>query len=209
MAFVLITSSPAYGQEILEGKLFSEEPVYSSTPHFGMQVGSMFTTGFGGGNMFTQSFAPEMNWDLSKRFSLQVGTIFSTSTMNGMNQLFPYSPHMAGGESMSVLDGQRMFSNTVYAFGHYQVNSRLTLTGGTWMERTNLDFGEAQMNPQAFDNNPKGMMFGFDYKVNENFRFGAEINVSSGYNPYNPYQNTGLFNRGFHSPSPFHRPGRW
>jgi hypothetical protein len=44
-----------------------------------------------------------------------------------------------------------------------------------------------QMNPQAFNLNAGGMMIGMDYRISERFSFGAEINVSRGYNPFNPY----------------------
>ncbi len=209
----LTVSIPLSGQDGASSVFSGELPVYSSTPHFGVQMGSMFTSGLMGGSMFTHSVAPSFNWDVSQRFNLHVGTIFSTSLMNGMNPLFPYTPHMAGGESINILDGQRFSSSTFYAVGSYQVSPRLTLIGGTWLERNNMhDMG---MNPQAFDTSPRGGMFGFDYRITENFRFGAEFNVSSGYNPFNPLYNRGMYgsgldrNSGFHSPSPFHRGGRW
>jgi hypothetical protein len=186
-------------------------PEYSSTPYWGLQVGSAFSSGLRGGNMFTHSVAPSLNWDVSRRFNLHVGTIFSSSVMNGINPFFPYTSHMAGGESINTFHGQRIFSSTVYAAGSYQVNPRLTLIGGTWIEQNNMR--DILMNPQAFDSRPRGGMFGFDYRVTDNFRIGAEFNVSSGFNPFNPlyYQGSGSFyrNHGFHSPSLFHRNTRW
>jgi hypothetical protein len=211
---LLLTVSMSLSGQDGSSPLFSgEPPVYSSTPHFGMQVGSSFTSGLIGGSMFTHSLAPSFNWDVSRRFNLQVGTIFSSTTMNGMNPLFPYSPQMAGGVSLSMYQGQRLFSSTVYAVGSYQVSPRLTLIGGTWLEQNNMH--DVMMNSQAFDSRPRGGMFGFDYRITENLRIGAEFNVSSGYNPFNPVYNLGGYgssfdrNSGFHRPSPFHRGSGW
>lgn len=216
LAFMLLAASPLSGQGLAESDLLKQRPLYSSTPHFGLQFGSMFGGGLSGGSMFTHSLAPSINWDISKRFSLQAGTIFSSTTMNGMNPMFPFTPHMAGGEAMSSLGNQRMFSTMFFAFGAYQVSPRLTLTGGTWMERNDMDMTQMHMNPQAFDTNPRGMVFGFDYRVTENFSFGAEVNMSRGYNPFNPFQNRGYYDPAFggprspfSSPSLFHRGPRW
>ena len=213
LVLFLTVSISLSGQDGSSSLFSGEPPVYSSTPHFGMQVGSSFTSGLMGGSMFTHSLAPSVNWDVSRRFNLHIGTIFSSSMMNGMNHLFPYTPHMAGGESLSMYQGQRLFSSTVYAVGSYQVSPRLTLIGGTWLEQNNMH--DMMMNPQAFDSRPKGGMFGFDYRITENLRFGAEFNISTGVNPFNPIYNYGGYGRsfdrntGFHSPSPFHRGSRW
>ena len=204
---------PVCAQESSEIDLLKELPVYSSAPHFGLQMGSMFTSGLGGGSMFTHSVAPSLNWDVSRRFNLHLGTILSSSQMNGMNALFPYTMHMAGGESVDMLQSQRLFNTAVYATGTYQVSPRLSLIGSAWVEHNNLP--ELGMNPQAFDTTPRGGMFGFDYRVSESFRFGAEVRVSTGYNPLNPFYNSGMYGtgfdqkNGFHSPSPFHRDSRW
>jgi len=206
-------SSPIFGQDNAEVGLLQELPVYATTPDFGLQVGSMFTSGPGGGSMFTHLVAPSLNWDVSRRFSLHVGTIFSSSHLNGMNPVFPYAMHMAGGESVSVFQNQPLFNTTVYASGAYHVSPRLSLTGSAWVERNNLP--EMGMNPQAFNTSPKGGMFGFDYRASESVRFGAEVRVSSGYNPFNPFYNNGMYGggfdhrSGFYGPSPFHRGRRW
>jgi len=206
-------SSPAPGQNSAESGLLQEVPEYSSTPHFGLQVGSMFTSGMGSGSMFTHSVAPSLNWEVNQRFNLHVGTIVSSSLMNGMNPLFPYNMSMAGGESSGLFQNQRFFNTAVYATGTYQVNPRLSLIGSAWVEHNNLaDMG---INPQAFNTTPRGGMVGFDYKVSENFQFGAEVRVSSGVNPFSPFYNSGMFGPGFdqrngiYGPSPFHRGTRW
>ena len=204
-------STPVDAQQGSGFSMLKEYPFSGKTPQFGLQAGTMFTTGLMGGPAFTHSLAPSFNWDIGKRFSLEMGTILSSTHMQGHNQLFPLSPHMAGGESIDVLAGQRLFSNTVYASGAYQVNPRLSLTGTTWMERNH--FPGMEMNPQAFNMNPRGATFGFDYRMSENFSFGAQVGVSKGYNPFNPfYQSFDRRNQPgniFHSPAPFHKGSRW
>lgn len=210
--FVLMLhfSTPVSAQQGSGFPLVSEFPVNDNSPRFSMQAGSMFTTGLAGSSMFMHSLAPAINWDISRRFSLEVGTILSSTHMHGANPFFPYTPHMAGGESIAVLGQPRMYQSTFYAMGAYQVSPRLTLTGGTWMDRNNM--AEMTMSPQAFNMNAHGANLGFDYRVTENFRFGAEVSVSSGYNPLNPFyfnQHGTRHNSMFHSPAPFHRFPRW
>ena len=103
----------------------------------------------------------------------------------------------------------RLFSNTVYAFGAYRLNPHLTITGGTWVENNNFGAFQPRMNDQAFNLNPRGVMLGFDYKVSENFSFGAQFNMSGGYNPFSPFAPAGALNRGFFPASPFQRNTIW
>lgn len=173
----------------------------NTTPHFGLQVGSSYSHMGSFGNMFTQSIAPAMNWEFSERFSLQVGTVFSTSRMNGM---LPFTNHVSGEQLFNPEGDTRLSSMTVFAFGAYQLNPRLTLTGGTWMEQTGFDFlGNFPERQNSY--NPQGMMLGLDYRVTENFRFGIEVSTTRGHNPYMPafYQHN-AFPAGFNR-NPFSR----
>ncbi len=171
--------------------------LFNNSSRFGMEMGSSFATGFRGTSMFTQTLSPHLQFQPGQNFSLTVGTLFSTSTFGGS------SPVMYGGSGEVMPD--RMNAATVYAFGAYQLNPRLTLTGGAWTERNNMNQMYGQMNPQAFDMNARGMMMGMEYRITENLSFGAEVGVSRGYNPFNPYSS------GFgHQPmSPFQRRHPW
>lgn len=153
------------------------------TPAFGMSVGSSFTSGLNGGGLFSQSIAPYLKWNASPRWELVVGTLFLSSQFNGINTFSPFSDFQGSAQAMP----QRMFSTTVYASGAYQVNDKLTLSGSTWLEHNNMPQRfEAQMNPMAFSANGKGMMIGLDYRLGENMSLGAQISMSSGFNPYSP-----------------------
>ncbi len=209
LAFFLLLASPLPAQEAAGDYFNDREPVFSTSPDFSLQFGSSFTTAGSAGNFFRHSIAPQINWGLGRNFHLEVGTIFSTTRTDLMQGTFPFAPHMAGGEQMYAGQGGSLFSSTAYAVGTYQVNPRLSLVGATWIERSEYDMKDSPMNPYAFQQNPRGMMLGFDYRVSENLRFGAEVNFSSGFDPYSPLH----FNRSpfgaFHSPMPFHRGGRW
>lgn len=194
LAMVLVTTvlmAQFQTQGMISPKPSSESSgLLQTTPDFGLELGSSFATGFGGASMFTQSIAPHVQFRPGQNFALTVGTVFSTANMSGG---FSGSPVMQSGD--------RFMSTTVYALGAYQLNPRVVITGGAWTERNNLNLMNDQMNPQAFDMNAKGMMLGIDYKVTENFRFGAEINVSHGGNPFNMYNQGGF--------TPMHRRPHW
>ncbi|TVQ92258.1 MAG: hypothetical protein EA393_03635 [Bacteroidetes bacterium] len=191
-ALLFAQELPAEQPELLN----DDYSLFNARPAFGMQVGSTFSTGFGG-NMFTQSFAPHLQFQPGQNFSLIVGTIFSTSNISGGSPMFM---NASGAEIPN-----RFLSNTVYAFGAYQINPRLTITGGAWTEQNNFNMMHNQMNPQAFDMNARGMMMGMDLRITENLRFGAQVSISRGYNPFNPYS------RGFgqYNNNPFHRRYPW
>ena len=179
-----------------------------NNPQFGMQFGSMFAAGGASGNMFANSIAPRMNMDLSKDFHLEVGTIFTTSRFTGNAPNFGMLAY--GNESTLFDQPSAMNSATMYAFGVYRLNPKLSISGGTWFERTSFDMSQTTMNPYQISNNPRGMMLGLDYKVTENLRFGVEVSASSGVSPMTPglYQHS-AFPGGFHGHNPFHRYGRW
>lgn len=205
--FVLIlTLTPVSAQQFNENEsLFKPEPPRQG-PEFGVQAGTSFSAGSGGFNMFSQSISPHMRWNVSPRWSLTVGTVFSTASINGVNS-FNNNPLMGGGFQMGP---QRAFSSTAYAMGSYQLNPRLIISGGAWMEANNMSRSfDVQMNPQAFSMGGKGMMLGMDYRITESLHFGAQVRMSSGYNPFNPLYNLGpLPGQGFQS-SPFNRFGGW
>ncbi|MFP4287859.1 MAG: hypothetical protein ACLFQS_01265 [Bacteroidales bacterium] len=192
-AFSLATAQEENGLNLLSG----EYSILQSQPSFGLQMGSSFTTGMGGNSLFSQSIAPNMQLDVTKNFQLVVGSVFTTGNLgnNGSMQL---------NSGMEV--PQRLNSTMVYAMGAYQMNPRLTITGAAWTERNNMNAFQNQMNPQAFNTNARGMMMGVDYKITENLRFGAEVNISNGRNPFSPYGNYG--SNPFYS-NPFHRRTSW
>jgi len=169
-----------------------------------LQVGTSFTTGFGSDSFFTHSIAPSINWQASDQLTVQAGTMFSSSSFSGQQQSILFQGAESGNEYDLFQDN--LFSSRTYAFGYYEMNENLTLMGGGYIESSNANIN-TQMNPQAFNFDAKGMMMGFDYKINDNMSIGAEFNFRSGYSPYssrfNPYSSPG-FNQ-----SPFNTRRGW
>jgi len=163
-------------------------------PDFDLTLGTSFSTGRGG--LFsTQSISPRLSFEPGKNFSLVIGSFLSTSQLSQGGSLTGLSTQFSGG-----VPG-RFMSATFYAMGSYNVNPRLTITGGGWVERNNLNSvsHQMQMNPQAFNINAGGMVMGMEYRISDNLRFGAQINVSRGHNPFQTHYNRGFY----HNPAHF------
>ncbi|MFO7873941.1 MAG: hypothetical protein R6U62_05620 [Bacteroidales bacterium] len=194
MLLILPASSFAQGEEN-DSKFAESNGQALLSPRFMLGTGTSFSTGGSAFTMFSNWVTPRLSWDMGNQFQLEVGTILSTTRMNGTASLFTTGSQRQESGMVAFGDGTRVSRGTFYAIGSYQVNPRLSITGGTWVERSGFDMADNRLQGYNYQQNPKGMMLGFDYKVTENFRFGAEINVSGGQNPFSP--------RGFgHSPFP-------
>ena len=173
----------------------------NTTPHFGLELGTSFGTAGAGTSLFSHSLAPSLSWDISKNFQFVAGTILTSARMNGL-----MSQYGSNGHALFVNPSTVMQSTTVYAFGVYHLNQRLSITGGTWFERAHFDMQESFLNPYTSHQNPQGVMLGLDYRVNENLRFGIEVNASRGVSPFYPtsFQHS-PFHGNFNTHRPFHR----
>ncbi len=196
---------PLAGEESQE----KAKPIFSG---FSLQMGSSFTTMGQGGGLYTYGLTPAFGWTLGERCHLVAGSMLSTTHMPGAMSLFS-----AG--SLSEADGGPYHSSrsamnryAVFAVGTYQLNDRLQLTGGSWVERNHFQTGT--MNPQLVSFQSQGMMLGFGYSFNDRFSFGAEIQMTTGsglypqmFSPYAPFHGLtapGPFNHG-PFPSSFYR----
>ncbi len=199
VALLLIFFSPQDVQSQLftspGNGLFSD----NQSLNYDLRLGSSFTTGFGSGSFHTHSIAPSVNWAASERFTVLAGTLFTYSAFPGLQQ-----NTMIGGfdntyEQSFLSDN--IYSNLTYTLGFYRVSENLTFMGGAYFESSNLG-QNAEMNPEAFNFNAKGMIMGFDYKISDKMRIGAEFNFRSGHSPYyyhfSPYSSPG-----FYQSSPF------
>ncbi|MHC1774694.1 MAG: hypothetical protein AB9834_04695 [Lentimicrobium sp.] len=174
----------------LGGNTGLSAPLLTTTPaKFNLQTGASFSTGYGGGSLFSTYLAPSFSQNLGKKFTLSAGAVINNTTFNNTamwNQdggLTPYSGNMT--------------TFTLYASGSYQVNDRLTLSGSAY-KTINPAFN-ARLNPESLRMEAQGMSFGVGYKVGENMHIGAEIRMQQGgnnyYSPYgsqfgNPYPST-------------------
>ncbi len=190
----------------------TQEKAMPLFPGFSLQMGSSFTTMGHGSGLYTYGLTPAFGWTIGERFHLVAGSMLSTTHMPGNMSLF-------SARSLSEADGAPYHSSrnamnryAVFAVGTYQLNDRLQLTGGSWVERNHFQAGT--MNPQLVSFQSQGMMLGFGYSFNDRFSFGAEIQMTTGsglyphvVSPYTPFHGLtapGLFNHG-PFPSGFNR----
>lgn len=172
------------------------------TPHFGLELGTSFGTAGSGTSLFSHSLAPSLSWDISNDFQFVAGTIFTSARMHGMMPYYgnSFNQHAMPGDLTTSIQ-----NTTVYAFGVYHLNQKLSISGGAWFEQSNFDMPEPFMNSYNYQQNPQGMMLGLEYRVNQNTRFGLEISASRGISPFYPtsFQHS-PFNSRFNSHRPFH-----
>ncbi len=158
-----------------------------------MEMGTSFSVGSGGGSLFGVYVAPHVSYKVSPKFRLNFGAMIRNS--NFINYYNPY-----GFESISRFDNN-ITQTFVYVEGEYLVNDRLLIHARGYKEIAR--FNEPNINPGALGLDNGGVAVGFDYKVSDNFHFGAEVSVHKGntpYNPYNPYLNNGFMPGGFNNP---------
>ena len=148
---------------------------------FNLQTGASFSSGFGGGSLFSTYLAPSFSQDLGKKFTLSAGAVINnttfnnTATFNQDGQLSPVSGNLT--------------TFTLYASGSYKVNDKLTLSGSAF-KTINPAFN-ARLNPDNIRMEAQGMSFGIGYQVGENVHIGAEIRMQQGGgNLYSPYGNS-------------------
>jgi len=187
VSLIILLLSSGWGLKAQSG-IFSQgnAPLQSRwSPRFGLELGASVMTGFGSGSIFSQSVAPHFLFNPSQRLNLVVGSVFSGGQMSGHLGMPIFKEGLAFGQFTT--SPQNIFSATFYAVGTYQVNERLTISGAGWVERNNVQMFQPQMNPQAFNLNPRGAMVGFDYRISPSFSFGAQISVRQGFNSLNPF----------------------
>jgi len=158
-----------------------------------MEMGTSFSVGSGGSSLFGVYAAPHVSYKVSPKFRVNFGAMIRNS--NFVNYYNPY-----GFESTQRFN-DNITQTFVYVEGEYLVNDRLMIHAKGYKEIAR--FNEPNVNPRALDLDNGGVAVGFDYKVNDNFHFGAEVSIHKGntpYNPYSPYLNNSFGPRGYSNP---------
>ncbi len=183
-----------------------EDSRFSFIPNFGLQLGSSYSQFSGYGSLFSQSITPTMTWSPVKNLRISAGAIisnFNTGSSSSFNDMAFGSSPIEG----SILNNN-FTSSMFFVAGSYDINQRLTISGAGYYDQNKASMMFYNPNTNFNNNEIKGMMLGLDYKISDNLRFGAEINISSGYNYMSPY-NMSPFNQGFQNSSPFRRYNGW
>lgn len=206
---------PGYTQDVEETTPYYKEPssiTASASPQqepseapftkakrfqLGMEVGTSVGTSLGNGAVWNRYASPYLSYRLSPKWRLNAGTLL----MNSQVMSSSYA-----GKEYGFSGNTNYFQSFVYAQGQYQVNDRLRLTGTAFYETSR--FTGPRMNPQATNFNAKGMSMHAEFKITDNFSFGAGASFSNG---SNPYIGNGLYGNQvlFPGNQSFNRYGRW
>lgn len=209
---IFCTNINVFGDEpLINPENLKEENKISFIPEFGLQLGSSFSQFSGYGSLFTQSITPTLSWSPQKNLRINAGAIvtnFNAGSSTGFNTM-AFESNSFGNSAFS----NNLTSSLFFVSGSYDINSRLTISGAGYYDQNKASMMFYNQNQNFGNNDVKGMMLGFDYKVSDSFRFGAEININSGYNNFmmSPYNSSYMspFNQGFHNQSLFRRHNDW
>ncbi|MBW6489897.1 MAG: hypothetical protein K0B15_01770 [Lentimicrobium sp.] len=165
--------SPFYGGGISGSFLDNQQPA-----RFNLQTGAGFSSGFGGGSLFSTYIAPSFNQPLGKKFTLSAGAVIDNTTYSNL-------PLINSDGQFSKASGN-LTTYTLYTRGSYQVNDRLTVSGSAY-KTINPAFN-SRLNPDNLRMEAQGMSFGAGYRIGDNMHIGAEIRLEQGNsNFYSPY----------------------
>ncbi len=144
-----------------------------------MEMGTTFGVASGGNNLFGMYVAPHISYKVSPRFRVNFGVRVQNSNFITYPGIYnPYYP-----EYTQTFDNN-ITQTFLYAEGQYLVHPNLMINAKVYKEISAFD--EPKVNPRALDLNSSGMSVGFDYKVTDNFHFGAQIGYNKGRRPYDP-----------------------
>ncbi len=162
------------------------EKKFSEKPEINFEIGSNFSSNFGGGNTFSTFIAPNISYNINPKLKINVGMKLTRSTFNDF-QVYNFSEN-----SFGDLNGD-LNSALFYTSVNYEVNEKLKVSAMVFYEKNNFENFE-NVHPNAFNFiSGKGASFGFEYKINENMKIGGEFQYSEGRNPFN-------YNNNYNSP---------
>lgn len=168
--------------------LISNDAIAQSNPGnvaYSLQTGASVGFSNSSNSLFNTYVSPQVGYRVNPKLHLNFGTTISTSNYRSF-----YTPY---GEVMKS-EPQNITTSTVFVSGSYQVSDKLTVYSSGY-KQFDLSGYKTTVNPRAIDFNSEGMNVGFDYKISENMRFGAEIGINKGpsgpMNPYDPWRRHG------------------
>ncbi|MCF8304207.1 MAG: hypothetical protein K9I94_13100 [Bacteroidales bacterium] len=146
-----------------------------SNTDFNLQMGTSIGSYGGGGSVLSSYVAPSFNFDATPKLDIKAGALIMNNNFSGFQQ----SPFMS--QSMGL--NQNMTDSYLYVQGDYQLNEKLTLSGGA-IKKVNTYNYQQKMNPLAKNYDYSAYNIGMRYKVNDNAHIEAQFNLIKG----NPYQ---------------------
>ncbi len=200
---LLLTTMPAISQGLYgtgsakgAGWLSGQLPENS---RFNLELGTGFSSFSSGASMFGNYIAPRFEYDLNPSLTIIAGGNFSFNQYNNAQQSL-----VVNSNASPVQQGLTDYS--MFMSGRYMINDNLFMTGTVYSEQGHIP--PLFMNQGIMDYSNRGMSMGLEYKISENFRFGAEFGVNRTNNPYqfySPFSNpfNSRYGRSGHRSSPF------
>ncbi len=148
-------------------------------PKVKLQLGSSFSTFGSGYSGFSSYVAPEVSMPVSKKLTMSFGM--------GYSSMFFNTPLESTIQSNSTSYGN------LFVSGSYQVNEKLVISGTAYKTfLLNTSPESKSLNSQFYDFSNQGVLFGAEYKVNENFRIGVSVEYREQNHP-SFYQGNSLY----------------
>lgn len=151
-----------------------------SKPSYSFEIGSSFSS-YGGG--FTSSYiSPTVSFMATERLHIVAGGKFSYANFNAAPNFYDQVGNTG--------DNQQMGNPTeAFAYGMYQVNSKITVYGMGSFGKNQIYISPFQQGFGKADY--QHLSFGMDYKVSDRLRIGASFGVTNGpafgFSPYSNY----------------------
>ncbi len=177
----LLNNGTARGAGLLSGQL-------PENTRFSLEMGTGFTTFSSGPNVLGNYISPRLEYDLSPDFTIVAGGSFSFNRYSNL----PQQSLVINNNSAPF---QGMTDHSLFVSGRYAVSENLVMTGTVYSEEGQLpmfSLSQAMMNRGArnqgfMEYKNHGMSMGLEYRISDNFHFGAEVGISRGNNPYGLY----------------------
>jgi hypothetical protein len=141
--------------------------------HF--DIGTSFSNIGGFGSMFTNYISPQISYPLSEKLNLQVGGILSTNFLTGQGTTIP--------SFTGNLKNNTFSQYLLYAKGIYKLSDKLEIRSSVIKSINNAP-DLFKMNSNMLNLNYESYSLGFDYKLSNSVRFGANFNIINDKNPY-------------------------
>jgi len=140
-----------------------------SKPNYSFEVGSTFSS-YGGGFSSTY-FSPSVSFMATERLLIVAGGKFSYANFNNMPMLGSQL-----GESPTEYGSNN--PTEAFAYGNYQVNSRLSIYGMGAFGKNQIYFSPFQSGFGKADY--QQLQFGMDYKISDRVSLGASFGYTNG-----------------------------
>ena len=180
LAILFFIMPPVFCQVMMNDSIFRNDlPFFQSKKFdYGFTLGSQFTSVSGCGSALNTYVAPHFSYNLNRRLSIGGGISFSTT--NYFNARSWFQNEQSAGSNGNFTNA------SVFVYGQYLVNDRLTLYGSAFkifpVTKDPLPYNP--FNPVS-QNGAQGVNFNVDYKIGEHMHIQAGFRYSQGLSPYN------------------------